>query len=115
MILSIVCSGYRSENFEKLYDSIEKSFSGEWELIICGPNAPTFEAENFLFIQDYGSPARCCQRALLMAKGDYVSFAWDDGVYLPGMLDKLYVVTKAGFENLGIVGKFYETKSKGYC
>lgn len=110
MKLSVVCSGFRVANFKKLYDSIGESFTqGDWELIICGPYQPDFDKPNFTFIQDFGSPSRCCQRALLAAKGDWISFAWDDGYYLPG-LDGIWNILKAQDFNyrIGVVGKFYE-------
>ena len=94
MKLSIVCVGYRPENWKKLYDSIPESFSGSWELICIGPYAPDFKEKNFTFIEDWGQPARCCQLGLLAAKGDWVSFAWDDGWYLPEQLDVVWATLK---------------------
>lgn len=108
MKLSVVCSGYRVENFRKLYDSIKESFSQDFELVICGPYAPDWQEDNFIFIQDYGSPARCCQRALLSASGEWVSFAWDDGNYLPGALDRVYKTLTSHDGRIAVVGKFYE-------
>ena len=110
MKLSVVCSGYRVENFKKLYDSIGASFSQDFELVICGPYKPDWQEDNFIFIEDSGSPARCLQRALLAASGDWVSFAWDDGEYLPGKLDEVYkMIEDTGFDlKSAVCGKFYE-------
>lgn len=110
MKLSVICSGYRLEGFRRLYDSIGKSFSQDWELIICGPNKPDFEKDNLLWIEDFGSPARCCQRALLSAKGEWISFATDDGYYLDGAIDgEFKILEEKNFDPMvAIAGKFYE-------
>jgi len=35
--LSILLPGIRVDRWVKLYESIEKSFSGSWEIIFVGP------------------------------------------------------------------------------
>lgn len=108
MKLSIVVPGIRAELWKSLYDSISKSFSGEFELIIIGPYKPTFEAANLIWIEDFGSPARCAQRGLLEAKGEWISFAWDDGTYIENSLNECFsLLPNEDYHNI-VIGKFYE-------
>lgn len=89
--LSILCPGIRPHNWVRLFNSIKQSWSGEFELIFCGPYYPPEELQkekSVKFIQDYGSPTRCQQIALLFATGNILTFAADDGWFIPGGLDR---------------------------
>jgi len=93
MKLSVLVPGIRTKNWRKLYDSVIESFSGSWEMVIISPYKLPDELkgnQNIKIIEDWGSPMRCQQRGLTQAEGDYVTWAADDGVYLPGMLDKSF-------------------------
>lgn len=60
-----------------------------WELILVGPNKPPIYFEdkrNFKFLKDYGTPARCFQLSTLLAEGELITWASDDGYYTPGSL-----------------------------
>lgn len=120
--LTILCPGIRVANWERLYRSIETSFSGSWEIIFIGPyDIPQYLKEtlyaegkdNFKYIKDWGSPIRCQQIGLTFSDGEYINWAADDGVFLPGALD-------VGFrmlENLNyktvVMGKYYEGNNDG--
>lgn len=88
--LSVICPGIRTTNWSKLYKSIGDSFSGKWELLFVGPyNLPDElkTKDNIQFICDWGSPIRAQQIGLTYAKGEWITWAADDGFYLPGALD----------------------------
>lgn len=108
MKLSVVVPGIRKNLWKSLYDSIAKSFSGEFELIIIGPYEPDFKEDNLVWIKDFGAPARCAQRGLLAAKGELISFAWDDGTYIDNSLNECFaLLPNDDYHNI-IIGKFYE-------
>jgi hypothetical protein len=109
--LTILCPGIRTKNWEKLYRSVEKSFSGSWEIIFIGPVDIPIEFKtklieegktNARFIHDMGSPIRCQQIGLVEAKGEWINWAADDGEFLPGALD-------VGFKKL----EEYENSQEG--
>lgn len=88
MKLSMIVPSIRSENLKSLNDSVRKSFSGDYELIVVSPyrKLPDLDCT---WIESQSSPTVCQQLGLLEATGDYVCFGWDDGVYLPGAIDKM--------------------------
>lgn len=92
MKLSILLSGIRINNWIELYDSIASSYTKkDWELIIVSPYELPKELNNISniqWIQDWGSPCRCQQIALTMAKGEYINWASDDGEFTHGSMDR---------------------------
>jgi hypothetical protein len=88
--LSVLVPGIRSHRWRELYDSIGKSFSGSWEMVVIGPFEPSesLMAEgNVKYIKDFGTPIRCQQIGLLESEGDYITWAADDGQYFPDSLN----------------------------
>lgn len=95
--ISIVMPTIRTSLLPALYESIAKSFSGTWELVLCGPNPipPDLAAKgNVKWIQSYRCPTACNQIAMLHARGEYVLSSVDDATFFPGSIDKLYDVLK---------------------
>ena len=88
MKLSVILPGIRPQNWQKLYDSIDKAINGRysWELVAIGPKS-TKLTHSYKFIEDYGSPCHCQQRALLNCEGEYITWAADDGGFLPDALN----------------------------
>ena len=89
--LSIVVPGIRTYNWEKLYDSIQKSTTFDFELILCGPDPMPLSLNKFLnikYVRDFGSPVRCSNIAASLAEGDLITWGADDGVFLPNAIDK---------------------------
>ena len=89
--LSICLPAHRTHLWENFYKSIIHSIGDEysWELIMVGPNDPPEyfkDKRNFKFFKDYGTPARCFQISLMLAEGELVTWASDDGIYTPGSL-----------------------------
>lgn len=88
--LSVLVPGIRPHNWLKLYKSIEESFSGEFEVIFVGPYDLPEELEkydNVSFFKCMRSPIASQQIALIESSGELISWAADDGIYLPGTLD----------------------------
>lgn len=116
MKLTVLCPGIRPSNWQRLYDSVKESFSGEWELIFISPyELPDSlkNKDNVKLINDWGSPIRCQQRGLLEAQGEYITWAADDGYFAKLSLD-------IGFHKLGdsdyktlVMGKYIEGVDDG--
>ena len=89
--LSVCLPGHRTHLWERLYNSIQSSIGPySWELIMVGPNEPPpffSDKDNFKFLKDYGSPARCFQISTLLAEGRLITWGSDDGYYTPGGLE----------------------------
>lgn len=93
-LLSVILPTIRKERLEKLYDSFQLSYSGDWELIIVSPYELPDELKgkgNIKYIQDWGNPVRAQQIALCQAKGEYIHRAVDDSLYLLGAMDKAFL------------------------
>lgn len=82
--LSLIVSGIRNENWVKLYEQMKKSCNRHnFEIVFCSPFSLPKELsniENIQYINDFGSPSRCVQRASTIARGEYVAIASDDGI-----------------------------------
>lgn len=90
--LSILVPGIRTERWNKLYNSISDAcqYPNTWEIIFISPY-PLPESlrhyDNVKHIQSWRAPLACQQQGLCEAQGEYISFAADDGEYLPKSLD----------------------------
>ncbi len=88
--LTVIVPGIRPQNWVRLYNSIGTSCSKEWEVIFIGPTGLPKELEeknNVMFIKSERSPIACQQIGLLESRGEFITWAADDGVYLPMTLD----------------------------
>lgn len=86
--LTIIVPGIRTEGWLALYNSVRESIGNfKWEMIIIGPASPDFSADNLSYVQDYSTPARCVQIASIFAKGNFLVWASDDGVFTPSGLE----------------------------
>lgn len=82
--LSLPLGGIRKENWQKFYDSAQKSIGEKytWELVLCGPYSPEPYLEsmhNVKWIEDWGAPTRAYQRAIIDSEGEWLIWAADDG------------------------------------
>lgn len=82
--LSLLVSGIRNENWNNLYEQMKKSCNRHsFEIIFCSPYALPEELKNIpniQYINDYGSPSRCVQRASTVASGENIAIVSDDGI-----------------------------------
>ena len=85
--LSICLPAHRTQLWQRLYDSAIEAVGEDytWEMVLVGPNEPPpelAEKSNFKFFKDFGTPARCGQIATLLAEGELMMWASDDGYFL---------------------------------
>jgi hypothetical protein len=111
--LTVLCPGIRTANWERLYNSIGDAFKGTWEIIFIGPYElpdalKNVKKKNVKLITDWGSPIRCQQRGLTEAQGDYVTWAADDGVFLPESLDVAFKKVEGKDYKTVVMGKYTE-------
>ena len=113
--ISILVPGIRNHRWGALYDSIDKSTSKNWELILSGPYPlpPELTTKNNIkYIQDFGPPTRCRQRCLIEATGKWVFYAGDDLTFLPNSIDSAFdkLDTINVTKNTVLLGKYTEGK-----
>ena len=87
--LSVILPGIRKNNWLQFYESVQRSFDGEFEVIIISPYELPEELtkfKNIKHILDFGSPARCQQIGLTHCVGEFVTWGADDGYFLPNKL-----------------------------
>jgi hypothetical protein len=109
--LSILIPGIRNSLWRKVYDSISKSCLQSWEVIFVGPYPLPDELKdkkNVQYFQDWGSPTRCRQIALIHSKGEYINFAADDVEFFEYSLEcALLKIEKSNYRKV-LVGKYSE-------
>jgi len=106
-VLSVIVPSIRPLNLLNLYKSIDVD---DFEMIVITPYLLTHDLgissyKNIKSIYSRRSPNACQQQGLMVATGDYITFAADDGEFLPNALD--YAVGMAE-ENTIVVGKYLE-------
>lgn len=111
MKLSVLIPSIRPQNLQRLYDSIKSSFSGEFEAIVIGPYGlpdSLKDVANVKFIESWQSPLAAQQHGLTQATGEYISWAADDGWYLPNSLDIAFELVKDKDYKAVVMGKYQE-------
>jgi len=92
-MLSVILPTIHVDKVYPLIASFLGSYTGEWEFVIVSPYkipskcVSSWGNEHIKIIQDWGTPVRCQQRALLACSGEYVTRMVDDGLYHGGTLD----------------------------
>ena len=107
---SIICPSIRVNNLVTVYDSIKKSYSGSSELVVVSPYdlpSPLQGKEDVKIINSWASPIACQQIGLQECEGKYISWAADDGWYLPNALDVAFKHLEST-PNSVVVGKYNE-------
>lgn len=113
--LTVICPGIRTKNWKTLWDSIAKTFSGSAEIIFISPYELPEElrgVEGVRWINDWGTPIKCQQKGLIAARGEFITWAADDGYFLPGALDiSLKKYNESPEPKKLVMGKYYEGNS----
>lgn len=107
---SILVPGIRPGNWTHLYESIKSSTSRSFEMIIISPYDLPRNLEGNLqikLIKSFSGPLRAQQLGLIQSTGKYVSWAADDGWYLPNALDVSFNHLEST-PNSVVVGKYNE-------
>jgi hypothetical protein len=85
-MLSFITPSIRVAKLPETYASID--YSGAWEMIVIGPYKPPPMPDNVRWVESWGNLTVATQLGLIEATGDFITRATDDGVYLPGTLDR---------------------------
>lgn len=116
--LSIILPSIRPYNLERLYSSILDATTDSFELIVVGPYSLPRELEkypNIKVFRDWGTPTRASQIGATLAEGEYVTWAADDGVYLPNSIDNcLDVLRNEKSINRVVSAKYLEGNSGSF-
>jgi len=89
--ITIILPAIRKEKWEALYESIKKSTTRKFELIICSPYSlpeNLQQEKNVKYVKDWGSPVRASNIAALLCEGKLVTWAADDATFFENSLDK---------------------------
>ncbi|HRH55165.1 MAG TPA: hypothetical protein PLN38_17670, partial [Chitinophagales bacterium] len=111
--ISIVVPSIRTENLNKVYDSICQSTKREFELIVAGPYALPERLQtlkNVKYVKELGSPVRASQIASTLCEGKLFTHIADDGMLLPNALDEsIDLLYKMGEDKKNVVvAKYFE-------
>lgn len=115
MKLSVLVPGIRTENWKELYNSVQNNIKHEFEFIFVGPYALPDNLKKYKNIQhiiDWGTPIRCQQIALTRARGEYITWAADDGVFCNNALNIAIDTLKVKDYKTLVMGKYQEGGSQ---
>lgn len=112
-LLSVLVPSIRKNRLQDLYDSITESCKYTFEMIVIGPYGlpdSLNSAINVKFVQDWGSPIRAQQIGLLHCKGTWVTWAADDGKFMPDAINESFAILEEQCVNniTLIMGKYLE-------
>tara|TARA_B100001179_G_scaffold216178_1_gene186953 strand:+ start:5068 stop:5826 length:759 start_codon:yes stop_codon:yes gene_type:complete len=114
--ISIVMPAIRRSRWVSVYNSILKSTSGAFELIICSPYCLPDELKdkkNIKLVTDWGSPVRASNIAASLAEAPYITWTADDAIFIENALDKnLQELKEMGkdYKNV-VVAKYSESEN----
>lgn len=116
--LTILLPGIRTDNWEQLFFSAQKSIGKYYfDLIAVGPYDPPaglLQYENFKFIRDFGCPSRCVQLAASHAGGKYLCWMSDDGLYEPNTLEQcIDLLESINKDNQAVTLRYFEGEGRG--
>ncbi len=92
-IISFFLPCIRVHLIKELYESLLKSFSLPFEIVLAGPFEPPDEVKllpNISWIKTFASPTKSAQLAALACKGDLIAHITDDVLFFPESMDKAY-------------------------
>lgn len=115
--VSLIVPGIRPGNWESLYSSMQKSCNRHtFEIIFIGPHHPPKQLRkksNVKYIEDFGCPTRCSQKATIESEGKLYALGADDGEFIPDAfslsIDKYNSV--CSYKDV-IIQKYTEGKNK---
>ena len=114
MKLSIILPAIRVQNWKSLYETACTAvgkYADDFEMILVGPTPPLASdifPENFIWIEDWGAPARCAQKGAAEARGEYMTWGSDDGVFLGNSLEESVDVLEGKKRNTVLTMRYAE-------
>lgn len=109
--ITVLVPSIRPQLLKGLYDSIDNSFHGSWELVIISPYplpANLKDKTNIQIIEDWGTPIRARQIGLINSRGTYICYAADDCKFIPNALDESFNLIKDRDYKTVVLGKYSE-------
>jgi hypothetical protein len=110
--LSIIMPAIRPERWVGVVESIEKAYSGKWELVIVSPYPLPAELQadsRIKYARDFGNPVRASNIAGSLCEYDLITWTADDAVYLPNSLNNMVGVYEEMDSLINVVvAKYYE-------
>jgi hypothetical protein len=87
--IAVCLPSIHPETWQDVYDSCASSIRGRytWELVGIGPKEGRTTG-NFRFISDFNHPLACLQRVLIESDATWLTWASDDGNFVPGAMDR---------------------------
>ena len=114
--LTIIVPSIRQDKISELIDSIPDSIAEfAAQIIIVGPHGLSDDLSNYSNISniiDYGSPSRGLQKAAYLAEGRLLTWASDDGLYVPNALSKCIKLLYDHDEKDGLIVKYHESPGR---
>ena len=109
MKLSLIVPTIRSHFLNRFIESVENSYSGDWEVVLIGPFDPPTGIDKWpvKFLKSYDTVPVCIQRGTQLADGDLVLHGVDDSIYIPDMLDQAVEFFKQNCEYEDALGMTY--------
>lgn len=114
MKLSVIVPSIRTKNLNDLYNSINDACTfaiNPWEMIVISPyDLPEYlkNMDNVKIINSFRSPIACQQQGLMEARGEYISWAADDGKYMPDSLNQSFKLLEGKDYTYLVMGKYFE-------
>lgn len=110
--LSICFPGIRPHLWERLFHTALAACNRHsFEMVAVGPYDPPATLSvlpNFKFIRDWGCPSRCAQLGTTVCEGKLMTWASDDGVFVPGSLDAAIDLWHQNNEKTEVVMRYTE-------
>ncbi len=112
--LSVLVPSIRPQNLLRLYDSILSACSYDFEMVVASPFPlpDDMKFDNVKLVHTMRAPLAAQQEALTHASGEYISWASDDGYYLPGSIDISFRLLEGKDYKTVIMGKYQEGERK---
>lgn len=111
--ISVLCPAIRNSRWLGVYKSIQKSFSGSWELILVTERELPQELrdkDNIKVIFSERSPMGKQQQGLEHVEGEYLTIISDDSLFLPDTINRTFDTLKGLDYKTVVVLKYLEDK-----
>jgi hypothetical protein len=117
-VISLFGASIRPHLCLHAYESVKQATVLPFELIFCGPAAPTFVLpENLRYIKTENiKPIQCWQIAVMQTSGEVISIVADDLIYTPHAWDEAYALyqSKQNYKAMVSLRTFYGGIDQSY-
>ena len=110
--ITVILPGIKPEGWSEIYNSVVESVGNHsFEFIGIGPYTPEdklLQKDNFVFLKDFGHPSRCLQHATTIAKGKFMTWGSEDGIFQPEALSNCIKLLQEKNREDGITIRYFE-------